>query len=84
VYWQPKSLPQVLGEPLHLVRLGTFRAAHAQGQPNHDLPHHILANDPIQGREILPLVPALQGLQSLRCDAQGIGNGNPDPSGPHI
>ncbi len=78
MYWQCEFPAQFLGEVLHFSGLCPFGAAHAQGQADYDLSHLVLADDSCQLLKVQPLVLPVERLQSLRRDAQRVGNGQPD------
>src|SRR5580658_2011723 len=81
---QPKPLAQFLGKDLHLVGLNPFGAAHAQRQPDHDLPHVIFLNHPLQVFKVVPLSCALQSFQTLRRDPERIRHGHADSARAHV
>src|SRR5580658_6642496 len=81
---QPKSLAQFFGKDLHLVGLNPFGPAHAQRQPDHNLPHVILLNHPLQVFKVVPLGSALQGLETLGRDPKGVRYGHADPAGAYV
>ena len=81
---QPKSFTQFLGKHLHLVGLNPLRATHAQRKPNHNLPHVVLLNHPLQVFKVLPLRRPLQSIQPLRRNPQRIRHRNPNPARAHV
>jgi hypothetical protein len=50
-------------------------SAHLQGQPDHDFPHVVIADDLLQMSKITPLVLSLQCFQPLGGDAQWVRDG---------
>ena len=84
MHWQPEPLAQVFGKQLHLVRLGAFGAAHAQGKADYDLAYSVLADHLIEGREIATFIAALQSIETLRSNAERVRYRDPDPSGADI
>jgi hypothetical protein len=64
--------------------LRSLGSTHSQWQTYHDLLYLIFPNDPLQRRQIGPLILSLKRLQTLRRNSQRIGHSNPDPSGAYI
>jgi hypothetical protein len=81
---QAESLSEVLREEQHFVGLRAFGATHAQREPDDDFAHRILANHLFEGCEIGSFISALEGVQTLRGDAQGVRDGDADSSGADI
>ncbi len=73
-----EMLAQIVGESVNLFRLDAFGAAHAKGQADNDLLDFVFPYDAVQMLEIVFLVLAVKGIESLRSDAQGIGDGDAD------
>jgi hypothetical protein len=67
-----KVFSQVIRKRLNLLGLHTFGARHAKRQANDDLLDLVIADDPVQEREVILLVPAVQSFQALRSNAQGV------------
>jgi len=81
---EAEFLPQVPGKGLCLIRLNALRTTHAQGQANDDLADLVF---PYEGKEILQvvaLVPAVEGLESLGRDAKRVRDRNADSMGAQI
>ncbi len=76
---QAKAAADFFREGLHLLGLYSFTAGHAEGQADYDLGHPVLPNDLLQLGKIEALVLPVEGFQSLRRNAQRVGNGEPDP-----
>jgi len=74
VYGTLKTLPQLLGEALHLLRLYALGAAHPQRQADDNFCHLILAYHTVQLLEIQTLILPANGFQSLGGYSQRIGN----------
>jgi len=75
---QAKATADFVSEDLHLLGLYPFPAGHAQGQSDYDFRHLVLANNLVQLGKIRALISPVEGFQSLRGNAQRIGNGEPD------
>jgi predicted PurR-regulated permease PerM len=75
VDWKLETLPQFFGEFGHFLRLRAFLPAHAQRVSQDNFFDLILADDALQTAKIGTLIFALQRLNSLRRDAQRVGNG---------
>ena len=76
---QAEAAADFFREGLHLLGLDPFAAGHAEGQADYDFGHAVLANDLLQLGKIEALVLPVEGFQSLRRDAQRVGNGEADP-----
>ena len=84
VHRQLQTLPQFLGEDLHLLRLDSFLPAHTQRKADHDFSHFIVVRELRQFLEIQALVLALECFKALCGDSQGIGNGDADALRPNV
>src|SRR5437868_12674696 len=84
MYGNLKTLPQLLGEALHLLCLYALDAAHPQRQTDDNFCHLILAYHTLQLLEIKALILPANGFQSLGCNSQRIGNRQPNGLRAHI
>lgn len=76
--WQLEVLAEIVRKRLNLLGLDAFGARHPQRKTNDDLSHPIIANDAVQEREIIFLVLAVKGVQTLGGDAERIRNRDPN------
>src|SRR5271165_2423466 len=81
---EAEAFLQVVGEGPHLFRLGSFRAAHAQRESDHDLPYIVVTNHALEVGEVVALVPALESFKTLGGDAEEIGDGDADAAGADV
>lgn len=79
-----EALPQFVRELLHPLRLRPFPAAHVQRIADNDLAHLARADHLLEGGEIALLILSPDGVETLRGDAQGIGDGHADGSGTYV
>jgi len=79
-----KAAANFFGEVLRLLGLRAFGAGHAQRQADHNLRHFVLADDPLQLGEIRSFVLPLEGFQPLRCNAERVRDGQPNPARAYI
>jgi len=77
-------LSQVLGKCLNFLRLHTFYPAHTQWKPDDNFPDFVVANNPVQEREVILLVPAMESFQPLRGNAQWVRYRHADAAGADI
>jgi len=66
------------GKISHLLCLGSSMAAHSQRIAHHYFLNSILGDELSQLRQIMTPIAAVQGVNTLRSDAQRIGDGDPD------
>ena len=72
MYGKANAFAQFLGEALHFFRLNALRAAHPQGEADHDFSHFVIAHQLAQLLKIQAFVLSLQRLQTLRREAERI------------
>src|SRR5581483_2126771 len=84
VDWEFEVPAEIFGEGLDLFCLDALRTAHAQGEADYDLLDVVLPDQAVEVGEIILLVSAMQGFQTLRGDAKWIGDGNSDSPCPDI
>ena len=75
---QLEVLAEIVRKRLNLLGLDAFGARHPQRKTNDDLSHPVIANDAVQEREIIFLVLAVKGVQTLGGDAERIRNRDPN------
>jgi hypothetical protein len=63
---------------MHPLCLPAFGAAHIDGVPHEDQPRAFLGGQTRNDCEILAIIPALNGIETLRGDPQLVADGNTD------
>ena len=71
-------LPEVVGKRLNLLGLCAFGTTHPERQPNDDFFDLVVTDDPVEKREVIFLVLAMEGLKPLGRNAERIGYGDTD------
>ena len=69
VHGEFEAPAKLLGEKLHLLRLNSFLATHAQGVTYDNLRNLIFADDMLEFLEVKALILALKGFEALRGQA---------------
>ena len=75
----PEVNVEILGEAAHLLRLRALGAAETQREANHDFSNLIVVEQTPQSLQIAAFVLPLEGGKPLGGNAQGVGDGDPNP-----
>ena len=76
--WKLEMLAQVLGEGAYFFGLRALVAAHAKRKTDDNFLDVIFADDAVEMGEVVALVFAVERVETLRGDAEGVGDGDAD------
>lgn len=79
-----EALAKVVGEGVDFFGLNAFGTTHAERESNDDFFDVIFADDAVEELEIVFLVFAVEGFESLGGDAERIGDGDADAAGADV
>lgn len=82
--WKLEMFAEIVGKSLNLLGLDAFRTAHAKRQANYDFFDAVVADDAMKKGKIVFLVLAVEGVQTLRGDAERVRDGHPDAAGANV
>jgi hypothetical protein len=82
--WKLEMFAEIVGKSLNLLGLDAFRTAHPEREANYDFFDVVVADDAMKKGKIVLLILAVEGVQTLRGDAQRVRDGHPNAASANV